>query len=182
MSLLLVGTLGKARGLKGELFVLAYHPDSPHWEVGRTLYVLPVGTAALDETGILDSKPDLETRIEVVQVGAKGRLVLRLEAVRTRSAAEDLRNCPVAISLDSLESPASDEFYYHEVVGWTVNDRDGVKVGTVVRAVETYLDLVEVRPVAGGETFFIPVVNDIVIAIDRENKVLVVNMMEGLIP
>jgi 16S rRNA processing protein RimM len=182
MSLLLVGTLGKASGLKGEIFVLAYHADSPHWEVGRTLYVLPAGTTAPNEKGILDAEPDLETRVEGVRLGAKGRLVLRLEAVRSRSGAEALRNCPVAIALDTLEKPTPDEFYYHEIAGWAVNDQDGLKVGTVVRAVETYMDLVEVRPVAGGETFFIPVVSDIVTAIDREHKVLVVNMMEGLIP
>ena len=182
MSLLIVGSLGKATGLKGEVFVQAYNLNSPHWVPGTDIYVLPLGTTPSSEAGIVDIDPVMQTCIRGVRIGAKGRLVLRLDAVGNRSAAEELRNCPVAISLDSLEEPTDDEFYYHEIIGWSVWDQDEKNLGTVVRAVETYMDLVEVQPLGGGETFFIPVVEERISNIDRSSRVLHVVLPEGLVP
>jgi len=175
-----VGSLGKATGLKGEVFVQAFNLDSPQWTPGTALHVMPAGTAAPSESGVIEGRPQFVSRILGVRLGAKGRLVLRLDGVRSRTAAEKLRNCLVAIAMDSLEPPSKDEFYYHEIVGWDVRDQDGQSIGKVVRAVETYTDLVEIRPSGGGDTFYVPVVGELITKIDRKEQVLHVDLPEGL--
>ena len=182
MELLLVGSLGKARGLKGELYVMAYHPGSPLWRVGESLYVLPAGTEAPSAAGIVEAKPQFETKLMRVSQGAKGRLVIAVDGVNSREAAEALQNFPVAVAMDVLEAPEEGEFYYHEVAGWAVIGLDGQRVGRVVRAMRTYIDLLEVAPEGGGETFYVPVVGDIVKRIDREARELHIDLLEGLIP
>jgi 16S rRNA processing protein RimM len=182
MDLLLVGCLGKARGLRGEIYVIAYHPDSPLWRAGVELHLLAPGTSSPGTTGVLEATPQRSLQILGVRVAAKGRLALRLEGVGTRLEAEALNHSPVALSMSALEPPGADEFYYHEVVGWRVCDLSGAEVGTVIRAVETYMDLIEVRPAAGGESFFVPVVGEILKEIDRDNEVLHIDLLEGLIP
>ena len=182
MSLLIVGSLGKATGLRGELFVQAYNVDSPHWAPGTQLHVLPEGTVPSSDAGVIDDEPQFSTRLIRVRTGAKGRLVVKLDRVRSRTDAEKLRNCLVAIEMDVLEPPAADEFYYHEIIGWEVRDQDGTCVGNVVRAVETYTDLVEIKPLGGGENFYVPVVAELITTIDRSAGVLYVSLPEGLIP
>ena len=182
MSLLAMGSLGKASGLRGEIYLQAFNPESPHWRPGTEVYILPRDAKPPNANGIVDEGTAKRTRIEQVRHGAKGRLVVRFESVRDRTSAEGLRNRLIAISLDLLESPADDEFYYYEVVGWEVRDQTGLRIGNVVRAVETYMDLIEIQPVGGGDTFHIPVLDHTITRIDREDGVLHVALPEGLVP
>ncbi|MDP6945948.1 MAG: PRC-barrel domain-containing protein, partial [Myxococcota bacterium] len=69
-----------------------------------------------------------------------------------------------------------------EVAGWPVVSTDGEALGTVVRIVDGPTDLLEVRPVLGGETYFVPMVSEFVVDVDRQGSRVVIETIEGLVP
>ena len=180
MKLLIVGRLGKARGLRGEIYLTPYNADSPCWQAGATLRV--VRGDADEVRDVIESKPERTITLLGVTRGAKGRYVAAFEEIRDRNVAEALSRALLAIPLDAVGPAAEDEFYFHEVPGWAVTDEDGARVGTVVRALHTHADLLEIRPVAGGETVIIPVVADFVREIVRDEQTIVVSQFDAFLP
>lgn len=184
MKLLLLGVLGRPHGLRGELGVKAFNPDSPSWSPGAE--VLLVAPREPD-----DADPDLlevdEDDVHVVTVrslrtGGKGRHVLTLAEVSDREQAETLHQWRVMAPVAALTAPADDEFFFWEMPGWRVETGAGEVIGEVVAATSTTIDLLEVRPTAGGETFYVPLIADVVLAVDRARRVVVIEPIEGLLP
>ncbi|HTD26624.1 MAG TPA: ribosome maturation factor RimM, partial [Candidatus Elarobacter sp.] len=76
--------------------------------------------------------------------------------------------------------PAEDEFYYHEVVGFRVETTGGESLGAVAETFPTGLnDVWVVR--GGGREHLIPVVADVVRAIDRATRRIVIEPLPGLL-
>ena len=174
-ALMIVGRVRKAHGIRGELLVepITDAPDAV-FVSGRRLFA---GTA----TG--DPSPDgQELHITAVrQHMASVRLTIT--EVRDRSAAELWRGRFLLAPRDELPPPADDEVYLHELPGMQVVHVDGRALGEVV---DTY-DLpqgmmLDVRPVNGGPTYFVPWSDEILVNFDETLRVITVNPPEGLLP
>lgn len=174
-ALMIVGRVRKAHGIRGELLVepITDAPDAV-FVSGRRLFA---GTA----TG--DPSPDgQELHITAVrQHMASVRLTIT--EVRDRSAAELWRGRFLLAPQDELPPPADDEVYLHELPGMQVVHVDGRALGEVV---DTY-DLpqgmmLDVRPVNGGPTYFVPWSDEILVNVDETLRVITVNPPEGLLP
>ena len=172
---MIVGRVRKAHGIRGELLVepITDAPDEV-FVSGRRLFA---GTA----TG--DPSPDgQELHITAVrQHMASVRLTIT--EVRDRSAAELWRGRFLLAPQDELPPPADDEVYLHELPGMQVVHVDGRALGEVV---DTY-DLpqgmmLDVRPVNGGPTYFVPWSDEILVNVDETLRVITVNPPEGLLP
>ncbi len=90
---------------------------------------------------------------------AKNHFVARLSGIRDRAAAERLVNVKLYVPRDRLPEPVEDdEFYHADLIGLTVVDRAGERLGTVV-AIHNFGagDLIEVQPDAGGKTELVAV-------------------------
>ncbi len=181
MKLLLVGDIGKPHGVAGACYVRRYNSDSPMWRAGTALLTLTADSVPSDGDTI-DATPVGELTILSGNEHKAGRYVVRFEGHRGRAAAEALRGLRLAVPLDALEAPGDDEFFHYEIVGWTVETVEGLVVGKVRRVVETYAELLEVVPVGGGVTFFVPLVRAIVTEIDRGGQRVVIDPPEGLVP
>ena len=83
---------------------------------------------------------------------------------------------------DALGDLDEGEFWYHEIVGWQVVSDDEDTLGTAVRIVSGPSDLLEVRPVRGGETYFVPMHDEFVLEVDRQRARIVIAPIEGLVP
>ena len=174
-ALMIVGRVRKAHGIRGELLVepITDAPDAV-FVSGRRLFA---GTA----TG--DPSPDgQELHITAVrQHMASVRLTIA--EVRDRRAAELWRGRFLLAPRDELPPPADDEVYLHELPGMQVVHVDGRALGEVV---DTY-DLpqgmmLDVRPVNGGPTYFVPWSDEILVNVDETLRVITVNPPEGLLP
>ena len=108
-------------------------------------------------------------------------LLLAVDGVDSREAAEELRNTelhvPVA-ELPALEDP--DVYYDHQLVGLTARLPDGTELGTVGAVRHEGADLLVVRRVEGGE-LLVPFVTAIVPTVDVPGGVVVVDPPEGLL-
>ncbi|GAA1236102.1 MULTISPECIES: ribosome maturation factor RimM [Streptomyces] len=165
---LVVARIGRAHGIKGEVTV-EVRTDEPELRLGpgAVLATDPASTGPLTiETGRVHS----------------GRLLLRFEGVRDRTAAEALRNTLLIAEVDPEELPEDeDEYYDHQLMDLDVVTTDGVEVGRITEI--SHLpsqDLFIVERPDGSEVL-IPFVEEIVTEIDLEEQRAIIDPPPGLI-
>jgi len=112
---LVVGRIGKAHGLRGEVAVRFTSNRPERAEPGAVLY------AGERELVVDAARPH------------QGRVLVHFRGVDDRTTAEALQGLELSGErLGDEVSLAEDELWVHEVVGAEVRDRDGNVVGTVV--------------------------------------------------
>ncbi|MBD0840086.1 ribosome maturation factor RimM [Streptomyces sp. TRM68416] len=165
---LVVARIGRAHGIKGEVTV-EVRTDEPELRLapGAVLATDPAATGPLTvETGRVHS----------------GRLLLRFEGVRDRTAAEALRNTLLIAEVDPDELPEDeDEYYDHQLIDLDVVTKDGAEVGRITEI--SHLpsqDLFIVERPDGSEVM-IPFVEEIVTEIDLAEQKAVIDPPPGLI-
>jgi 16S rRNA processing protein RimM len=112
-----VGRVGRAHGLKGEVFVEP-RTDEPErrFAAGETLRT---ASGSLTVTGSRTHS---------------GKLVVRFEEIEGRTAAEAARGTELTCLVDPTELPEDpEEFYDHQLVGLRVETTDGEVVGELDR-------------------------------------------------
>ena len=136
-----LGQIGAAHGVRGEVRLYSFTADPP----------------AIASYGPLESEDGRVFKIEAMRP-AKDHFVARISGVADRNAAELLKNVKLYVPRERLPEPdEADEFYHADLIGLSVVDREGQKLGTVV-AVHNFGagDLIEMNPEAGGKTELLP--------------------------
>jgi 16S rRNA processing protein RimM len=174
-ALMIVGRVRKAHGIRGELLVepITDAPDAV-FVSGRRLFA---GTA----TG--DPSPDGQ-QLHVTAVRQHmDSIRLTIRGIADRTAADLWRGRFLLAPKDELPPPAEDEVYLHDLLGMRVMHEDGRALGTVADTYDLPQGLMlDVRPVNGGTTYFIPWRDEILVHVDESARVITVNPPEGLLP
>lgn len=110
----------------------------------------------------------------------KGRMVLRFEGIETISEAEELVGAWVMIPGDQLMPLPEGAYYDHELVGCTVRDAGGKTMGVVADVLRFPGNSLLVVQGPGGE-FLVPAAADICREVRPAEKVIIVDLPEGLI-
>jgi 16S rRNA processing protein RimM len=165
---LVVGRIGRAHGIKGEVSV-EVRTDEPELRLapGAVLVTDPAATGPLTiATGRVHS----------------GRLMLRFEGVSDRSGAEALRNTLLIAEVDPEQVPEDpEEFYDHQLIDLDVVTTDGREIGRITEISHLpYQDLLVVGRPDGSEVL-IPFVAEIVPEIDLEEQRAVIAPPPGLL-
>ncbi|MFI1798625.1 ribosome maturation factor RimM [Streptomyces sp. NPDC020379] len=165
---LVVGRIGRAHGIKGEVTV-EVRTDDPELRLGpgAVLATDPAGVGPLTiETGRVHS----------------GRLLLRFAGVKDRTGAEALRNTLLIADVDPEETPEDpEEFYDHQLMDLDVVTADGTVIGRITEIAHLpSQDLFIVERPDGGEVM-IPFVSEIVTEIDLDAQRALVEPPRGLI-
>ncbi len=185
LVLVALGTVGKARGLRGDVYVRAFHSASPLWTPGQVLTLVaspePEHTWALEEAQVA-VPPAWAREVVVARVGhgAKGRMSLGIEGVHTREAAEALRGALLGLRPEALPALEEGEFYLAELVGYAARGVDGAPLGTVTDVLALHQDLLEITPQGGGRPYLVPLVPALVPTIDRAGRSVTLDPPEGL--
>jgi len=90
--------------------------------------------------------------------GAPEMLVVRVDGVATREAAETLNRVELFIARDKLPATEDeDEFLLADLIGCAVVSESGADIGSIV-GVPNFGggDLLEIKPATGGATAFLP--------------------------
>ena len=141
-------------------------------------------------------EPELYTEMESVYVEFGANLVpffieksslhkgnqlrVQFEDVYSDKEADSILKCGVYLPLDLLPKLTGDKFYFHEVIGFTVIDENYGEVGTLVHVNDKAAQpLFEID--SDGKEVFIPMIDDFIKKVDRENKTIHVTAPEGLI-
>lgn len=112
---------------------------------------------------------------------AKGAVLVRIEGVDGRDAAEALKGVRLYVPRSSLPEPEEEEFYHADLIGLAVVDADGAELGRV-RAVQDYGagDLLEVE-LTSGRLVMLPFTREAVPEVDLAGGRVVANPPAGLL-
>ncbi len=107
-------------------------------------------------------------------------LRVKFEDVDTEEDAEDMMKTDLYLPLSLLPVLEGDQFYYHEVIGFTIMDRDFGAVGTITGINDsTAQALFEID--RDGTEILIPMNDEFIEKVDRATKTIRVHTPEGLI-
>lgn len=168
-----VGRIGKAHGIRGEVTV-EVRTDEPERRFApgaRLLASVP-----------RDREPLVDSLVVDTMRPHGGGLLIGFCGIEDRTAAESLRGIVLEVDRDPGERPAEiDEFYDSDLVGCVVRDQQGVDLGVVTDVVHLPAqDLLAVRDGHGRE-WLLPLVHAFVPDIDPVAKVITASPPDGLI-
>lgn len=141
-------------------------------------------------------EPDLYANLEAIFIDLRGNLVpffvessqlhksdlLRLdfEDVDTEADADALLKCDLYLPMDLLPKLEGNKFYFHEVIGFKISDENFGEVG-IIKGINdsTAQALFEID--RNGTEILIPMNDEFITNVDRENKTVFVKTPEGLI-
>lgn len=160
-----VGRIGKAHGLRGEVAVQV-HTDSPEQ---RFAPGVQLGAGA-----------DRTLTVETVRPHS-GALLVKFAGVADRTAAEALRGRLLTVeatSLPDLDDP--EEYYDHQLEGLTAASKEGAVLGTVLEVVHAPASDLLVLDTGHG-TAMVPFVRAIVPEVDLAGGRVVLDPPAGLL-
>ena len=168
--LMVVGRLRKPHGLKGEYTVFPLTDDpAAVFAPGRAL-------SRMDLAGTVLGEP-----IEIERSrGYHREWLVKFRGVEARDELDLWRGQFLAAPKDTLTPPAEGEVYLHELEGFAVRSVDGTPLGIVSGMYELPAGLMlEVQGPA--REFLLPFRKQFVRAVDREGRVLTVELPEGMV-
>jgi len=165
-DLIVVGRIGKARGIKGHAFVMPFTDDPEvRFAVGSVLQTEPAAAGPLS--------------IASFSV-ASGKLVLSFDGVEDRSAIEALRGVQLVIAREARPELADpDDFYTSDLIGLAARTVSGDPLGPVVDVIDIAGSDYLVLDVDGAEKL-VPFVRAIVPTVDIAARAVVIDPPEGL--
>lgn len=161
-----LGYLGKTFKLQGELFVHLDTDDS-------TLY------ANMDALFLEQNEQLIPFLVENIQIREKD-VVVKLEEVDSIEAAQELVGSKIYLPLAALPELEEGDYYLHELLDFLIIDESLGALGKVNRLYdETNQDILGM--LYKGKEVLIPLVDDIILSVDKENQQIQVNLPEGLL-
>jgi 16S rRNA processing protein RimM len=162
-----LGKITKPFGSKGQVVALL--------DVDEPLYYRKLESVFLDLDG--EWVPFL---IESVEIQSGRKAILRFEDVNTAEDASAYTGREMYLPLDSLPPLKGKKFYYHEIGGFTVIDAVHGKIGSLVRVMDLpQQSLLQI--VFNEKEILVPLVDEVILKVDRKKKELYIRAPEGLI-
>ncbi|MFZ4679726.1 MAG: ribosome maturation factor RimM [Flavobacterium sp.] len=107
-------------------------------------------------------------------------LRVQFEDVDSEEEADSIIGCEVYLPLSMLPKLEGNKFYFHEVIGFEIEDKRLGIFGKIVSINDTTAQ--PLFEVLNGEVeMLIPMVDHFLVKIDRENKKVVMDLPEGLV-
>jgi len=161
-----LGTIVRTHGVKGNV-IIRLDVDEP------TAYK-KLQAVFLDLDGTLQN-------YKVTSSSMSGdHLIVHLDGVEDMDSAELLAQIPVFLPVNKLPALKGKKLYLHEAVGMKVIDAVVGELGVIAKIYDLPEQPMASVPFSGKELLF-PLISVFFERIDRENKVLYVNLPEGLI-
>lgn len=125
-----VGRIVGAWGVKGWVRVQPHSADPEALFSSKRWYLLPTerGVASFSGSALLRVREAKEH---------SGSVVASVHDLQDRDAAEALRGARIFVARSSFPTPASDEYYWVDLMGLAVVNREGVALGDVTDLLST---------------------------------------------
>lgn len=161
-----LGYITKTKGLDGEviLFLDVDYPED--YEEMESVFVE-------------QSKKLVPYFFDYIDIKGK-KVIAHFEDIDDIEQAKTLVGCKLFMPLDSLPDLEEGQFYYHQIIGFTVVDQEKGALGKVAKIYDhTNQDLISME--YQGKEVLIPIVDEIVIKAHLEAEQIEVNLPEGLL-
>lgn len=158
-----VGRITRAHGVAGEVAVLVLSEVPERFAEGAVVY-LEDGRALTVET----VRPH------------RGRLLVRFREVADRTGAEELRGRLLVVPTSMSPPLPEGSWWDHDIEGCAVRTEGGRELGVVREIIHTPANDVWVAVDEAGAETLIPVLKDVLLAVDVAEKRIVVREIPGL--
>lgn len=162
-----LGKISKPFGSKGQVTVFL--------DVDDTLKYKKLESVYLDLDG--EWVPFLITSIEI-QSGRKA--LFHFEDVNNAQDAAVYTGRDMYLPITSLPALKGKKFYYHEVKGFTVIDEVHGNIGILVNVMDLPRQSL-LQIISGDKEILIPLVDEVIVKVDRKKKELHIRAPEGLV-
>lgn len=165
---LLVGRIGRAHGVRGEVTV-EVRTDDPDRRFA--------------EGAVLATDPPARGPLTVVSARwHSGRLLVRFTGVDDRTQAETLRSTMLVVDVDESDRFADpDEYYDHQLIGLNAVTTDGEAVGRVTDVLHLPAQDVLAIERPDGVEVLVPFVSELVPNVDLDARMVAVVARPGLL-
>ena len=161
-----LGLLKRPHGLKGELGINFFNKDC------RLLKKNQIVCLIYKQNSIVDS------RIERMIYSANNNLIKFFE-IDTREDASKLTGYTLSVKRSQLPDLEKGEFYLFDLIDYVLLDENRNKYGIVTDVLEFPAN--DVLEVSDEENeYLIPVINDVIITMNHDNKEIIINPIKGL--
>lgn len=161
MSLFKLGQITSPVGIKGEVRVYPYFSDITRFSDIKTV--------------LLDEK---ECQVLSYRID-KNMLVVKLDGITDRNAAETLRNKFLYVPKENFKNPEG-TYYVEDLIGIKVYDENDNFIGVVDDIDETSpQDKFVIK--TDSKTFMLPSVKEFILSLDVENKKMTVHLIDGIL-
>ena len=107
-------------------------------------------------------------------------LRIRFEDMTTEEEADTIMGNAIYLPLKMLPKLTGNKFYFHEVIGFEIEDKRVGVFGKIVSINDTTAQ--PLFEVLNGEVeMLIPMIDHFIVKIDRENKKVIMDLPEGLV-
>ncbi|MHA8071574.1 ribosome maturation factor RimM [Aquirufa ecclesiirivi] len=161
-----LGTLSKPHGIKGAFHVYLDVDDPEEYEDLDAVF-LQLGNEMV---------PYFITDLQI----RSNLNLLCLEGIDTLDAAKELVGVKLFLPVSMLPKLKDNQFYYHEIVGYQVIDKNHGALGTVKEVYSTGAQDVLVMTYQTKEVL-IPLMDEIIPKVDKKNQVIHSILPEGLL-
>jgi len=161
---LAIGKLRRSHGIHGDMVmeVLTDFPD--RIRVGKFVYVGENHDAR-----------------EIVSSRSHDRmLIIRFSGIDTPEDAGLMRNQNVYVKAAELPKLPQGEYYHHQLLGLSIVDENGQKLGELKEILETGANDVYVVKFPEGKELLLPALDDVILGVDLERGEMIVRPPEWL--
>ncbi len=107
-------------------------------------------------------------------------LRIRFEDIKDEAGANSIMGTELYLPLNMLPKLSGNKFYYHEVIGFILQDKTHGNIGTIVSINDSGSQALFVAEKEGKE-LLLPITDEIIIEVDREEGTIYVQAPEGLV-
>ena len=162
-----LGLVSKTQGYKGTL-------------IFRLEVDFPEEYSKLESVYIEKNRKLIPFFIQSIEILPKGFARVKLEDVDSEEYAKSLVKGTLYLPVDKLPELKSDQFYFHEIVGFEVVDSEEGKLGKIIEYIE-----IPVNPQLlvdhNGTEVLVPISDNFYRGIDKEKREIYVSLPPGLI-
>lgn len=162
-----LGRIVNTHGIRGELRVLPYNPDTEALHAGTEVSLRHAGSTR-------------SVRVESSR-RHKNLILITIAGIASMTDAEALVGSEVEVAADALPAPSDGEAYHFQLIGLEVITTAGERVGVVEEIFTTAANDVCIVRAEGGREVLIPYVDNIIREVDLDNRKLVIEPIPGLL-
>jgi 16S rRNA processing protein RimM len=179
-AFLIVARVLRAHGTAGEVAceIITEFPER-FARTKRLFLAPPAAPGRIEPAPDAAPQPMGVVRARVAPHRGHAEVILQLDGVADRDAAEQLRGWLVQVPKTEAWKLPRGRYYWHQIVGLRVLTTDGEEIGTVAEILETGANDVYVVKGDGGERL-IPAIKQVVTEIAPERGEMVVELLPGM--
>lgn len=162
-----IGVIASTHGLKGEVKVFPTTDDINRFK-------------SLTKCYIRTKNGDMEVEKASCKF-FKNMAIISFKGFEDINLIEKYKGCDIYVDRENAIALEKDEYYIADAIDSSIVDEDGNEIGILEDVMQTGANDVFVVKMKDNKEVLIPVINECVLDMDLENRVITVKLMKGML-